>query len=159
MGDSMTNIIRKWKIVGIIIALLICLGCIAYAMVLTVQPQKDQNSPSITYIMENSLRTVVEKRDAEGSVLEFRVSGDPVFRDAYPVEDIQELPADLYDTSRWLYRVTYYMNEEDNVEFYFGAAWFLLEGKVYTMPYMNELVASIGGMCAYRTDIANTMNQ
>ena len=140
---------RKW-FWCCVFAFLFIAGAVIYEIVM----QPEEVSIPIGEAMMACPETVLEHREADGTITTYVVNGDPVFHGQYPhiYNGREQEPSDReVDQTDWVYRVTYHIggHDVDSVEFLFGYHWFSQDGVVYDMHQMWVFPFKLDGLFAY----------
>ncbi len=144
-------------LIACLILLILCCAGIIGVIVSVIIPKEDSPQPSVQRIMTNSVKTIIERREKDGSISEYRMTKDPIFHGAYPFESTEKL-TELPDVSRWKYRITYYLNEDAQIMFLLGEDWLYTEGAAYSFNYIREFVVGIGAVFDYWNSVFATYN-
>ncbi len=140
--------IRSAKLAAVLLALLLCLGGIAWAAVSAFLPEPEPNTepPALSKIIAHSILTTIEKRNEDGSISMVEVNLDPVFRGKFSPEDLQRDERGIYEGEPWHYRVTYHWGEQHQAVFCFAPLWVSLNGEICITEYSSNICASLNGL-------------
>lgn len=140
----------KWLWIGLGIILLLL--CVVDASIQIIGPSPEHLT--VGERMMQSFSTIVERRNADGSITKYLLNGDPIFHGEYPYTYTTDITdSDLYRQEEWQYRVTYHYDEKEEDIFLFGDNWFIYDGKAYQLRYMQEFVQGIAGKFAWWDEV------
>lgn len=122
------------------------------------KPEPEQ--PTVGWLMDNCFKTVIERKEDDGTITSHTVNGDPIFHGSYPFVDTREIVDWEVDQTQWKYRVTYYVGYEDqnDMVFLFTKDWFSVNGVPYHLLHMSEFYYQLEGLYEHYNRLAEIMD-
>ena len=142
-----------WAVALVAIVLFVAVGFAYNAVV----GEQTAELPPIGTMMDESYHTVCEKKNGDGSITAYYITGDPLFWGAYPYRNVDEEGVEVEPRDDWKYRITYtYASNVEPIVFEFGdwyekeiGFYFVQNGKAHSMTNITLFMYQIEAVFAY----------